>query len=153
FDASKGTFTYTAKPNIEGTDTFQYTVTDHGTGSSALTSPAATGTISIVQATTGTVRQIGRGLVLTPPPPPDGGTNTILIKQINDANDSTQNKIQVVINGVIDMTQPLVSALDRIVVYGAKASDQITIDTSVDKKLLVTLDGGHGGHNILNGAR
>ena len=39
--------------------------------------------------------------------------------------------------------------IDRIVVFGSKASDSITIDPSVTVPA-VTLDGGHGGKNVLN---
>ncbi|SIO12793.1 Peptidyl-prolyl cis-trans isomerase (rotamase)-cyclophilin family [Singulisphaera sp. GP187] len=149
FDATKGTFVYTAAPNFEGTDTLQYTVTDHGTGTTDLTSPAATVNLTITQAATGTVRQIGNVLVVTPAPRTDGGTNVISVTQINDATNAANDKIQVTINGVIDQTQPLVNDLDRIVVYGSKASDRITIDPSVDSFMRVTLDGGHGGVNVL----
>ncbi|WP_406693370.1 peptidylprolyl isomerase [Singulisphaera sp. Ch08] len=149
FDATKGTFVYTAAPNFEGLDGLQYTVTDHGTGTTDLTSPAAAVTLTITQAATGSVRQVGNVLVVTPAPRTDGGTNIIEITQINDAANSANDKIQVTINGVIDQTQPLVLDLDRIVVYGSKASDRITIDPSVDSFMRVTLDGGHGGINVL----
>ncbi|AGA30588.1 peptidylprolyl isomerase [Singulisphaera acidiphila] len=149
FDATKGTFVYTAAPNFSGLDGLQYTVTDHGTGTTDLTSPAAAVNLTITQAATGTVRQISNVLVVTPAPRTDRGTNIITISQINDATNAANDKIQVTINGVIDQTQPLVSDLDRIVVYGSKASDRITIDPNVDSFMRVTLDGGHGGVNVL----
>lgn len=151
FNANTGTFVYTAAPNFEGADTLQYTVTDHGTGTTDLTSPPATVTLNITQAATGTVRQIGNVLVVTPAPRTDRGTNIITISQINDATNAANDKIRVTINGVIDQTQPLVNDLDRIVVYGSKASDRVTIDENVDPFMRVTLDGGHGGVNVLQG--
>jgi cyclophilin family peptidyl-prolyl cis-trans isomerase len=149
FDATKGTLVYTPKANFEGSDSFQYTVTDKGTGTTNLTSPPATVSITITQANTGAVRLIGRVLVVTPNPRTDGGTNIVTISQLTDTTDATNDKIQVVVNGVIDATQPLTSALDRIVVFGAKASDQVTVDPSVPSNIRVTLDGGHGGVNVL----
>ena len=44
------------------------------------------------------------------------------------------------------------SDIDRIVVFGSKASDNVTIDPSVDPAIFVTLDGGHGGGNNLHAA-
>ncbi len=66
---------------------------------------------------------------------------------------AANDKIRVTINGVIDQTQPLVNDLDRIVVCGSKASDRVTIDENVDPFMRVTLDGGHGGVNVLKGER
>lgn len=149
FNAATGTFVYTANPNFQGTDTFQYTVTDHGTGAATPTSPPATVTINVTQAATGTVRQIGNVLVVTPAPRTDRGSNVITLTQINDPSNAANDKLQVTINGVIDQTQPLVGDIDRIVVYGSKANDRITISETVDPAIRVTLDGGHGGVNVL----
>lgn len=149
FNAATGTFVYTAAPNFQGVDTFQYTVTDHGTGTATPTSPPATVTINVSQAATGTVRQIGNVLVVTPAPRTDRGSNVITLTQINDATNPANDKLQVTINGVIDQTQPLVGDIDRIVVYGSKANDRITIDESIDPFIRVTLDGGRGGVNVL----
>jgi|GEM_PF-1006391 len=149
FDASTGTLVYTANPNFEGSDTFQYSVTDHGTGSSTLTSNVATVTLNVGQALTGTVRQIGNVLVVTPAPRTDRGANQIVVSQIGDASNPSGNKIQVSVNGVIDQVQPLVSDIDRVVVYGSKASDRIIVSESLDPAIRVTLDGGHGGRNVI----
>ena len=46
FNASKGTLVYTPKANTQGTDSFQYTVTDNVTGSTPLTSAPATVSIT-----------------------------------------------------------------------------------------------------------
>jgi hypothetical protein len=58
-------------------------------------------------------------------------------------------KIVVTINGIPDLNQPASSSLTRIVVFGAKANDNITVDPSVT--VPATLDGGHGGKNIVKG--
>lgn len=149
FNANTGSFTFTPKANFQGTDTFQYTVTDHGTGTTNLTSPPATVTLNITHANTEAVRVVSDVLVITPPPHGLHTTNTINVTEINDASDSTKDKLQVTINGIIDANEPLVSTIDRIVVFGAKADDNVTIDPSVVPTIRVTLDGGHGGVNVL----
>ena len=58
-----------------------------------------------------------------------------------------EGRIVVAINGAIHETQPLEGALLRIVVFGSKANDIITVDPSVT--VPATLDGGHGGRNRL----
>src|SRR5262249_29369739 len=79
----------------------------------------------------------------------DRGINTINVTQLNGDTGAADDKIQVTINGVIDGTQPLASDIDRIVVFGAKAGDKVTVDPSVDSAINVTLDGGHGGVHVL----
>ncbi len=116
------------------------TVTVTATDPASNTTAAQTFQVS-VSGNTGAVRQISNVLVVTPLPRTDGGTNTIVITQVNDT-------IQVAVNGVIDSLQPSRSSLDRIIVYGSKANDNITIDPSVTVPA-VTLDGGHGGRNRL----
>jgi hypothetical protein len=102
-----------------------------------------------INLTTGAVRVIGQVLVVTPAPRTDKGTNTIHVTQVNDPTNSANNKLEVTVNNLLDPTQPLVSAINHIVVFGAKASDDITIDPSVDPTIAVTLDGGHGGTNTI----
>ncbi|HMB06457.1 MAG TPA: Ig-like domain-containing protein, partial [Isosphaeraceae bacterium] len=161
-DATKGTLVYTLTTGASGTDTFQYIVTSTATGAHSL---PATATINLQDPAvdtglqdpavdTGEVRQIGNVLVVTPLPRTDKGTNNILVTQLNDPTNAANDKIQVLINNQLDIHQPLVSDLEsngngRIVVFGSKASDTITVDPSVDSGLAVTLDGGHGGHNTL----
>ena len=73
----------------------------------------------------------------------------MVVREVDDPNDAANDIIQVTVNGLTDSNQPLVSGLDRIVVYGgAKASNAITIDPSVTVPA-VTLDGGHG-HGTFN---
>ena len=90
----------------------------------------------------GGARLIGRVLTVTPPPRTDKGANTVIVDQVGDA-------LQVSINGVLDPIRPPVSDLDRVVIFGAKASDTITVTPAVDAALAVTLDGGHGGRNVV----
>ncbi|MBV8611585.1 MAG: hypothetical protein JO034_29600 [Singulisphaera sp.] len=107
-----------------------------------ISSQPATVTLNDPTGDTGAVRVIGTVLVVTPVPLTDGGTNMINVTQVNDM-------LQVTVNGVVDSTPLPVSSINRIVVFGSKASDDITIDPSVDPTIPVTLDGGHGGDNSL----
>jgi len=148
FNPSTGTFVYTPKANFSGTDTLQYQVTDH-LGNTVLSSASATVNITNTLATTGAVRMIDNVLVITPLPRTDHGTNTIEVGETTNASNPSNNTIFVTINGTLDATQPLDSDVDRIVIYGAKASDTITVDPTVNSVIPVTLDGGHGGVNVL----
>lgn len=145
FNPTTGQLTYTPAPNFTGFDRFQYTVTASGGGQSTSVSLPATVTINVANANTGAVRVIGDVLVVTPPPRPkkQRGTDTVLVTE----NQNT-GTLEVTVNGVLDQTQPDTTSINRIVVFGAKASTDITIDPSVTVPF-VTLDGGHGGKNIL----
>jgi cyclophilin family peptidyl-prolyl cis-trans isomerase len=141
-----GSVTYTPTAGASGTDSFQYTVTNVGPPAPGLASQPATVTVNLANppVSTGAVRQIGNVLVVTPPPGDTAnGKNTIDITELTNATDSTQNTIQVFVNGKLDILQPLATSLDRIVAYGSKAGDNITVDPSVDPNIVVTLDGGH----------
>ncbi|MBX6315127.1 MAG: peptidylprolyl isomerase, partial [Isosphaeraceae bacterium] len=140
FNPATGTFTYTPATDYVGPDSVTFSVRDAGDPTPNLTSDATQETLNVVGAMTGAVRQIGRVLVVTPPPGPRRQTNTIAITLSN-------GNIQVKVNNQIDAIQPPESELDRIVVYGAKASDTITV--APDVTLPATLDGGHGGTNVL----
>ena len=144
FNPQTGTLTYTPNHAFSGTDRFQYTVTATS-GSSSLTSLPSTVTLNVQPIQTGAVRLIGTVLIVTPPPTPRTGSNTIVV---SETSDSTNPLIQVTINGVLDGTQPAASNLSQIIVYGSKGSDHITVDPSVNVPS-VTLDGGHGGRNVL----
>jgi cyclophilin family peptidyl-prolyl cis-trans isomerase/plastocyanin len=148
FNASTGTLTYTPTAGYIGPDSFAYSVTDPN---SNMTSFPATVKLSINQANTGAVRFLNDGnaanasagvLIVTPPPRTDHGTNTIDVSQGNGT-------IIVAVNGVVDAMQPTVANTDRIIVYGSKSNDQVRIDNSLT--MPVTLDGGHGGVNVLQG--
>ena len=139
FDPAAGTFVYTPRAGFTGTDTVQFRVTDVGPPTPNLTSGPATQTIVISGfGRTNAVRQIGDVLVVTPPPREDSLPNTITV-------DVSGGNVVVNVNGVVDATQPAESELSRIVVFGSKASDRITVSPNV--VVPATLDGGHGGRN------
>jgi cyclophilin family peptidyl-prolyl cis-trans isomerase len=147
FNVNTGTFTYTPNNGTEGTDTFQYNVTTFGAPNPGLTSAAATVTINLVHVPvdTGAVRVIGTVLVVTPPASATvRQRNVINIVQSPNGTDPSQDKLQVFINDKLDIQQPLASNITRIVAYGSKGGDHITVDPSVDPLISVTLDGGHG---------
>ena len=140
FDTSKGTFTYTPSPNFQGNDTLQFGVSEAGV-SPTLTSQPATFTITVGGVNTGYVRVLD-GVLLVSAPPKGHGTNVIQVTQVN-------GNVQVSINGLIDKTQPAMSSLDSMSIYGSKVNDQILIDPSVTTP--ATLNGGRGGRNTLSG--
>ncbi len=142
FDAANGTFTYTPNPGYLGNDTVQYRVTDVGAPTPNLTSQPATFTINVTGANTGAVRVIDRVLIVTPPPRTDHGTNTIRVETTNSGAN-----YQILVNGQVDTNMPAVTAIDRLVIYGAKASDQISVGSDVTIPAL--LSGGQGGVNLL----
>jgi cyclophilin family peptidyl-prolyl cis-trans isomerase len=143
FNPQTGTVTYTPNNNFQGTDSFTFNVTDVGAPTPNLTSGPATFTLSVGGGVaTGTVRQIGRVLVVTPLP--------------KDAKNTTPDNISVTlqsgkvvttVNGIVDSLQPNETDLDRLVVFGSKSSTLISI--SPDLTLPATLDGGHGGTNFV----
>ena len=144
FDASTGTVSYTPTPGYLGPDAIAYTATDPTSGLSSFSTAV---NINVTNANTGAVRFIPNSstdtvgtLVVTPLPRTDGGTNTINVAAVNGT-------VQVTINGVLDQIQQATDNVDRIVVYGSKANDNITIDPSLST--IATLDGGHGGTNVL----
>jgi cyclophilin family peptidyl-prolyl cis-trans isomerase len=143
FNPSTGAFIYTPNKNFQGSDSLTFNVTTVGPPTPNLTSNPGTLTINVVGGDTASVRVIGRVLVVTPPPRTDKGTNTITLTQ------SATSTIVTEVNGVIDATQPNVSTLDSIVVYGSKASDNISVDPAIT--LPTTLNGGQGGQNTILG--
>ena len=62
--------------------------------------------------------------MVTPLPRTDRGTNTIEVTFV-------AGQIAVRVNGVVDTLRPAAADLDRIVVFGAKASDRITVAPDV----------------------
>lgn len=143
-DPATGLARYTPTAGYLGPDAFYYTVTDPNSG---LTSFATSVDLTVANATTGAVRFIPNSptatdgtLVITPVPRTDGGTNTITASAVNGT-------VQVTINGVLDANQPSIADVSRIVIYGSKANDRITVDPSLEA--IATLDGGHGGKNVL----
>jgi cyclophilin family peptidyl-prolyl cis-trans isomerase len=156
FNPTTGTFTYTSTAGFTGTDTFRYQVTATGPQATPSTTMSNPGTVTInvtpaPPVKTGAVRVVGTTLIVTPLPQFGHVTNTIDIVQVANSSTSTTGGpfIQVFVNGQLDATQPAVSSLVDIIAFGSKANDKITIDPSVT--LPSTIDGGHGGQNILRG--
>ncbi len=144
FNASTGALNYTPTAGYVGPDAIAYTVTDPNSG---LSSFATTVNVNVVNANTGAVRFFANSptsasgvLVVTPVPRTDGGTNLINAAVIG-------GNVHVTVNGVLDAIQPAVGDVDRLVIYGSKANDTITVDPSLSA--IATLDGGHGGINVL----
>ena len=152
FNATTGTLTYTPAAGFMGTDNFTYGVTNTGGSPSPLAGNTQTVTLNVgavPPVNTGTVRVIGNVLTVTPRPRTDKGVNTIRVSEAPDPASPTTKRIEVFINGVFDATMPAVKDIQRVVVYGAKASDNIAIDKTLDPPIRVTIDGGLGGRNSL----
>lgn len=154
FDAAKGTFVYTPTTAYQGDDTLTFRVTDVGAPTPNLTSGTATVTITVggifdgtTESASGSTRLIGRVLVVTPPPRTDSVPNVISITK------GTNNKLIVDVNGRVDTIQlrdannPTGVVVNRIVVYGTKSDDNITIGSDV--RIPTTLNGGQGGNNTV----
>ncbi len=154
FNPSTGTLIYTPTAGYSGSDSFQFVVNSTGPQNTPAitTSNPATVTLNVAAAApvaTGAVRQVGTVLIVTPLPQHGGRMhrNTILVTQTPGSSTSSSTVIQVYVNGQLDSTEPAVSSIDSIIVFGSKASDHITIDPSVTVPTLI--DGGHGGRNVL----
>ena len=143
FNADTGTLTYTPPQDFIGADSLSFRVRDVGAPGPNLESEAATVSFNVIGAVdTGAVRQVGTTILVTPPPGRllNPTPNTIDVGMID-------GRVSVTVNGQIDQLRPLISELERLVVYGSKANDTITV--SPDLPLLTTLDGGLGGVNRL----
>ena len=88
-------------------------------------------------------------LVVTPLPRTDHGTDNIEISQQAGSTVSGGQKIVVLVNGVPDLIQPPANSLLQIIVFGGKASTDIQVDPNVSPTIPITLDGGHGGQNVI----
>ncbi len=155
FNNTAGTLVYVPDINYVGPDSFTYNATSTGSATSAPASPPsppATVTLSVTAANTGAVHLIDSDvLVVTPLPLPrtDHGTDNIEISQQNPTGTGTQS-IVVTVNGVPDVIQPAANSPGlQIIVFGGKASTDIQVDPSVSPNIPITLDGGHGGHNVI----
>jgi cyclophilin family peptidyl-prolyl cis-trans isomerase len=148
-NSSTGAVVYTPNSGYRGPDTFQYQVlaqAPNSTSTTVISSSPVQVTVGAMQ--TGAVRLLDNILIVTPVPRAVRKTNNIQITQVPDATTGNET-IQVTVNGIPDSIQPVASSLDRLVVFGGKASDNITVDSSVT--VPATLDGGHGGKNIVIG--
>lgn len=153
FNPATGTITYTPNPGFFGIDQFTYQGVLNGGTVSNLKGNVGVVTLNVIPQApvpTGAVRVVGNVLVVTPnPSPPKGPANTILVSETQNPQSPANQKLNVTINGFTDTLQPLASSIDRIVVYGSKAGDHVTVDPSVDPSINVTLNGGPGGKNTL----
>jgi cyclophilin family peptidyl-prolyl cis-trans isomerase len=162
FDATNGTFVYTPNPSFSGQDFVQYQAIATPSASSGLsTTTSWVTTVSIVTGVnSGAVRVLPSNpngtsipnsnvLIVTPLPGNHKVTDNIHITQVADPTVTGGQKIAVSINGVFDVVQPATSSLLHIVVFGTKANDNIQVDPNVT--VPTTLDGGHGGKNVVKG--
>jgi cyclophilin family peptidyl-prolyl cis-trans isomerase len=151
FNASTGSLLYTPNKNYFGPDSFQYQVNSTGpkTSPNPTTSLPAAVNVFVGAINTGAVRLINNVLVVTPPPKSVHGKEKIVVTQLADSSVSGGQKIVVLINDIPDLIQPASNSLDEIVVFGNKASDNILVEPEVT--VPTTLDGGHGGHNVVHG--
>jgi len=88
-------------------------------------------------------------LVVTPLPRTDHGTDNISISQEANPNVSGGQVIVPRVNGVADLIEPPANSLLQIIVFGSKASTDIQVDPGVSRTIPITLDGGHGGDNVI----
>jgi cyclophilin family peptidyl-prolyl cis-trans isomerase len=149
FNSSAGSLVYTPNSGYRGPDSFQYKALAQAPNSAPATAISLPGAAQvIVGESTGAVRTIGTVLVVDPVPRSDHGTNNIQITQFSNVTTGGQS-ILVTVNGIPDFNAPSTTAISQIVVFGSKANDNITVDPSVTKP--ATLDGGHGGKNVVRG--
>jgi cyclophilin family peptidyl-prolyl cis-trans isomerase len=153
FNSATGTLTYTPAPGYMGPDTFQYDVTSAGPNTTAPAATSNTGTVTVTvgaaaPVVTGAVQLVGNTLLITPVPHAGHVTNYVDVIQVPSTATSTTPVIEVYVNNQLDTTQPLVSDLEDIVVYGTRAARNIiTIDPSVTVPAVIS--GGHGFRNKL----
>jgi cyclophilin family peptidyl-prolyl cis-trans isomerase len=152
FNASTGSFSYTADKNYLGTDTFQYEVNATGPQSTpaVTTSNPNTVTVTVGAVDTGAVSIVGPDLVIQPVPKQHGGSNYITVNQVPDATASGGAVLEVFVNGQLDETAPGIGTVNQIIVYGGRRTNNyITLTPNVT--VPATIDGGHGRENGLKG--
>ncbi len=151
FDPTTGTLVYTPNSGYSGADTFQYQVLAQPSGTSTKTA-ISLGTVNLTVAgqNTGAVHLVDNNvLVVTPVPTSLHSTDKIQISEEPNSSVSGGKVIVVHVNGVADQVQPAANSLYQIIVYGGKASTDIQVDPSVSTIIPITLDGGHGGQNVI----
>ena len=118
FNPSTGTLVYTPSTNFVGADTFQYQVIAQASGSSTQTAVSqGTANITVAPGQTGAVRLVGPVLVVDPVPRGLRFINGIPVNQVPGPS-TGGDIIQVVVNGVLDSTQP--RSTDQIVSSAAR---------------------------------
>jgi cyclophilin family peptidyl-prolyl cis-trans isomerase len=153
FDPATGMLVYTPANGFRGIDTLQYQVTATYTKNTPVQQTSLPATVFVLvgfaQTQTGAVRLIDNTLVVTPLPQTRRAIDNIQVSQYADPRVAGGQKILVLVNNVPDTISPASSSLNRIVVFGTKASDNIAVDPNVT--VPTTLDGGHGGRNVVKG--
>jgi cyclophilin family peptidyl-prolyl cis-trans isomerase len=134
FDSLTGKVTYEPNTGYIGSDSFTFSVKDQN----GLSSTPASVTIEAIGGITRAVRVEDNVLIVTPPPGP--ASNTVQIVPVG-------NLIRIIVNGVIDNNQPLASNISRIMLFGSKRSDTLSIDPAIT--IPATISGGMGGRNTL----
>lgn len=134
FDSLTGKVTYEPNTGYIGSDSFTFSVKDQN----GLSSSPASVTIEPIGGITRAVRLEGNVLIVTPPPGRD--SNTVQIVPVGDL-------IRIIVNGVIDSNQPQKSNINRIMLFGSKRSDTLSIDPSIT--IPATISGGMGGRNTI----
>jgi cyclophilin family peptidyl-prolyl cis-trans isomerase len=135
-DTTGATAGQTATITVTATDPIDHTT---ATRSFTVTTAGNTGAVHLIDKDV---------LVVTPPPRTDHGTDNIEVSQQNPTGTGTQS-IVVTVNGVPDVIQPPANSLLQIIVFGSKASTDIQVDPNVSPTIPITLDGGHGGDNVI----
>jgi len=135
-DTTSATAGQTATITVTATDPIDHTT---ATRSFTITTAGNTGAVHLID---------NDVLVVTPPPRTDHGTDNIEVSQQNPTGIGTQS-IVVTVNGVPDVIQPPANSQLQIIVFGSKASTNVQVDPNVSPTIPITLDGGHGGHNVI----
>jgi cyclophilin family peptidyl-prolyl cis-trans isomerase len=149
FNPSTGSLVYVPNAGFSGSDTFEFNATSSGSATGAPASAPSLPATASVTVNANIARLINNVLIVTPPTRTDHGTDNVVVSQQADSTVAGGQKIVVTINGIPDITQPAASSLDEIVVFGTKASANIQVDPNVT--VPTTLDGGHGGKNVVKG--
>ncbi len=148
-----GTLVYTPTAGFRGGDTFQFDVTATYSKNTPtqITSLPSTVSVLVGAEPTGAVHLIDNVLVVTPVPVPrtDRVPDNIHVTGFEDQTVDGGQRVLVFVNGVPDTNDPPSSSLTQIIVFGGKASTDIQVDPNVLKTIPVTLDGGHGGDNVI----
>jgi cyclophilin family peptidyl-prolyl cis-trans isomerase len=134
FDELTGKVTYEPNTGFIGADSFTFTVKDQN----GLVSTPASVTVEAIGGVTRAVRILDDVLIVTPPPGP--ASNTVQIVPVG-------NLIRVIVNGVIDNQQPQATNIRRIVLFGSKRCDTLSIDPAIT--IPATISGGMGGRNTI----
>jgi len=157
FNPTAGTLVYTPNSSYAGPDSFQYQVIAQQSGNPTNQAAVILGTVNLTVAgqNTGAVHLInGDVLVVTPLPRTDHGTDNIRITQVANSSLPSGQQIVAYVNGVPDNGTPEqtpipANSLLQIIVFGGKASTDVQVDSNVNPNIPVTLDGGHGGDNVI----